>query len=270
MASLGLVGEPNARDVGGRETAGGRRVRPGVLYRSAALGRLTDEDVTALGKLRLARIVDLRDLSEIAVAPPDRLPADPPPVTAQPIFDPLHPVFTYVSSVLLGHDLDAGRYSALVEEGTPAAMLAIYRWFVGGDQARAGFGTVLRMLADPAELPLLVHCTAGKDRTGWLTAVVSTVLGLSKADILADYLASNDLAGPAYSAVIDAIRRLRPELGEDTLRPMFDARPEYLEAAYQEVDRLYGGFDGYLSAGLGLDEAVLAGLRANLLEDADG
>jgi protein-tyrosine phosphatase len=207
--SLGLVGEPNSRDVGGLVTVDGRQVRRGVLFRTAALGRLTDEDVVALGKLGIARVVDLRDASESAFAPPDRLPTESTPaVTSLPIYDPDHPVFTYVAAVLLGHELD--RYAALAEEGTPAAMHAIYRWFVSGEASRAGFGTVLRMLADPAQLPAIVHCTAGKDRTGWLTAIVLTVLGVSRADIAADYLATNDYAGPVYDVIIDLMRERRP------------------------------------------------------------
>ncbi|HZN74221.1 MAG TPA: tyrosine-protein phosphatase [Micromonosporaceae bacterium] len=264
--SLELVGEPNARDVGGPRTVDGRRVRRGMLYRSAALGRLTDDDVTALGKLGLARVIDMRDASEKLLAPPDRLPADPPPVTEVPIYDPGHPVFTYVSAVLLGHDLDPDRYAALAEEGTPAAMHAIYRWFVSGEQARAGFGSVLRILADPAQLPALVHCTAGKDRTGWLSTVVLSTLGVSTVDIEREYLATNELAGPVYDVIIGAMRNKRPELAADSVRPLFEARAEYLNAAYAEVDRLYDGFDGYLREGLGLDAATLDALRANLLE----
>jgi protein-tyrosine phosphatase len=262
--SLGLGGEPNARDVGGLCTADGRAVRRGRLFRSAALGRLTDDDVATLGKLGLSRVVDLRDTSEITLAPPDRLPVEPAPrVIALPVYDARHPIFTYVAAVLLGHDLEA--YSSLAEQGTPAAMAAIYRWFVTDERAREGFGTVLRMLADPVQLPVLVHCTAGKDRTGWLTAVTLRILGVAREDILADYLATNHYAGPVYGTIIGAMRDLRPELDEHAVRPLFDARAEYLEAAYEEVDRVYGGFEAYLREGLRLDPATLAALRANLL-----
>jgi len=93
--TLGLVGAPNARDLGGLPTADGRRVRSGVLYRASALGRLADQDVAALGRLRLSCVVDLRDSSEIRVAPADRLPAEPgPAVRHSPLFDPRPPGFT--------------------------------------------------------------------------------------------------------------------------------------------------------------------------------
>jgi protein-tyrosine phosphatase len=261
---LGLVGAPNARDIGGLVTADGRRVRTGLLYRASALGRLTDEDVVALRRLGLRTVVDLRDVSEVELAPPDRLPEPLPEITALPIYDPEHPVFTYVSAVLLGHDTRG--YTALAEEGTPGAMMAIYRWFVTGEAARASFGAAVRLVADPEALPALLHCSAGKDRTGWLTAIVLTVLGVDRAAIETEYLVSNLLAAELNEAILAAMRERRPDLDEDALRPVFEARLEYLEAAYAEVERVYGTFDAYLRDGLGLDDAVLSALREALLD----
>lgn len=261
---LGLSGAPNARDLGGLVAADGRRVRRGALFRASALGRLTDDDVTTLGGLGLVRVIDLRDISEITLAPPDRLPNTPPAVARLPIYDPRHPVFTYVAAVMLGHDLDG--YGALAQEGTPGAMAAIYRWFVSGDAARSRFAEAVRLLADRAQLPALVHCTAGKDRTGWLTTIVLTVLGVDRADIVADYLATNDYSDSVNQAILDAMRAHRPGVDEDAIRPVLDARLEYLDAAYAEVERVYGTFDAYLSDGLSVTPDVRDALRANLLE----
>lgn len=265
MRGLGLEGAPNARDLGGLVTGEGRTVREGVLFRAQALGRLTDSDVARLGKLGLRTVVDLRDASESAFGPPDRLPDPPPHVAALPIFDSRHPVFTYVSAVLLGRD-GGGDYAALAEEGTPGAMTAIYRWFVTGEIARARFGQAVRLLADPDRLPALVHCTVGKDRTGWLTAIVLTILGVRRDDIEADYLATNAAAAQVNEQILAAMRRVRPDLDPEHVRPVLEARSPYLAAAYAEVDRVYGGFDGYLRHGLGLDDRVLDALRANLLD----
>ena len=134
--SLGLVGAPNARDLGGLVTADGWRVRPGILLRAPALGRLADRDVAVLAGLGPAYVVDLRDASEIADAPPDRLPAAPAPVVRHlPLFDPRHPVFTYLSAVLQGHHGEG--YQGLREQGTPTAMCAVYRWLVADPRAEA-------------------------------------------------------------------------------------------------------------------------------------
>ncbi|MFC0003175.1 tyrosine-protein phosphatase [Micromonospora siamensis] len=258
-----LVGAPNARDLGGLLGAGGRRVRAGRLIRTPALGRLTDEDLPVLGKLGAACVVDLRDASEIDVAPPDRL-AGEPRLVHLPVHDAAHPVFTYVSAVLLGHDLAA--YDELAAEGTPAAMAAIYRWFVTGSSARTGFGTAVRLAAEPGNLPLVFHCSAGKDRTGWLTVVLLTALGVDEATIRADYLRNNELTASLREVLLEAMGRRHPGLDPETVRPVLEVRPEYLDAAYDEVRRVHGSFEAYLRDGLGVDATTVAALRENLLD----
>ncbi|MGC3861572.1 tyrosine-protein phosphatase [Micromonospora chersina] len=258
-----LVGAPNARDLGGLPTTDGRRVRAGRLIRTAALGRLADEDLPVLGKLAPACVVDLRHGTEQAVAPPDRL-AGEPRLVHLPVFDATHPVFTYVSAVLLGHDLDA--YEELAREGMPGAMAAIYRWFVTGETARKGFGAAVRLAADAANLPLLFHCSAGKDRTGWLSVVLLTALGVEEPAIRADYLRHNELTESLREVLLAAMTRRRPDLDPAVARPLLEVRPEYLDAAYEEVRRVHGSFDAYLRDGLGITDETLAALRANLLE----
>jgi protein-tyrosine phosphatase len=258
--SLGLTGAPNTRDLGGLTTAEGREIMPGLVFRAAALGRLTDEDVVALGRLGLTDLLDLRHGSEIDNAPPDRLPAGPA-VAHIPIFDPAHPVFTYVSAVLLGHDLSG--YASLAVEGTPGAMVEVYRWFVSAPAARAAFGTALRRIA-AASGPLLFHCSAGKDRTGWLSAVLLGALGVDRATIVEDYVLTNEVTASDIEKILDILESRRgvpPEL----VRPVLSALPKYLDAAYGEVAARYGTLDGYLRAGLGLDDAELDALRTRLL-----
>jgi protein-tyrosine phosphatase len=258
-----LTGAPNSRDLGGLVAAGGRRVRAGRLIRTAALGRLTDDDLPILGKLGVACVVDLRDDSEIAVAPPDRLVGDPR-VVHVPIHDPQHPVFTYVSAVLLGHDLTA--YEALAREGTPAAMAGIYRWFVSSTIARTGFAEAVRMAAQPDNLPLLFHCSAGKDRTGWLSVILLTALGVDDSAIRRDYLRSNELTESLQEVILAAMQARQPALDVESVRPVLQVRPEYLDAAYGEVERVYGSFDGYRRDGLGISDDVITALRRHLLD----
>ncbi|MEU2701609.1 MULTISPECIES: tyrosine-protein phosphatase [Micromonospora] len=258
-----LVGAPNARDLGGLPTTDGRRVRAGRLIRTPALGRLTDEDLPVLGKLGPACVVDLRDVHEQAVAPPDRLVGEPRTVHL-PVYDAAHPVFTYVSAVLQGHDLDA--YAALAREGMPGAMTAIYRWFVTGESARAGFGAAVRLASEGANLPLLFHCSAGKDRTGWLSVVLLTALGVEDEAIRADYLVHNELTESLREVLLSAMIQRRPDLDPAVARPLLEVRPEYLDAAYDEVRRAHGSFDAYLRDGLGVTDADRAALRERLLE----
>ncbi|MEO3777922.1 tyrosine-protein phosphatase [Micromonospora sp. B11E3] len=258
-----LVGAPNARDLGGMVGADGRRVRAGRLIRTPALGRLTDEDLPVLEKLAPACVVDLRDDSEIVAGPADRLVGEPR-VVRLPVYDAAHPVFTAVAEVLLGHDL--GAEATLAVQGSPAAMAAIYRWFVTGEGARASFGAAVRLAAEAENLPLLFHCTAGKDRTGWLSVVLLTALGVDEAAIRADYLRTNAQTESLREVVLQAMQARQPVLAEAAIRPLLEVRGEYLDAAYDEVRRVHGSFDGYLRDGLGLTGAHLAALRDNLLD----
>jgi protein-tyrosine phosphatase len=238
-------------------------VRAGTLIRSGALGRLTDGDLPVLARLGVACVLDLRYAEEIAAAPANRL-AGAPRLVHVPVHDAGNPVFTYVAEVLLGHD-PAG-FEGLARQGTPGAMAQIYRWFVSGAPARAGFGAAVRLAARPENLPLLFHCSAGKDRTGWLTVILLTALGVDEAAIRADYLRSNELTESLREVILAAMRARRPGLDVAAVRPVLEVRAEYLDAAYDEVRRAYGSFDRYLRAGLGLDDEVLAALRTHLLD----
>jgi protein-tyrosine phosphatase len=258
-----LTGAPNARDLGGLVGADGRRVRAGVLVRASGLGRLVDDDLPTLGKLGLSCVLDLRAAREIEVAPPDRLVGEPR-VVHVPVHDPEHPVFTYVSAVMLGHDLSA--YEALAREGTTGAMEAIYRWFVAGAAAREAFTRAVAIVAEPANLPLLYHCSAGKDRTGWLSVILLTALGVDRDAIRADYLRTNDLADGTNEAILGAMLVRRPGLDLEAIRPVLEARESYLAAAYDEVERRHGGMDAYLRDALGIDDTLRSALRKRLLD----
>ncbi|MCW2637993.1 MAG: hypothetical protein JWP76_299 [Dactylosporangium sp.] len=265
---LGLVGAPNTRDFGGIVTADGRRLREGMLLRAGGLGRLTDGDVAKLAERKLACVVDLRDASEINAAPPDRLPTDPSPrVRHIPVFDPDHPVFTYVSAALMGHDVAPVAPVAPVD-GSPGAMLAIYRWMVTDPRAGAGFTAAVRAVAEAGGEPLLFHCSAGKDRTGWLSVIVLSILGVDRDTIVADYLATNDYSRATHVAIMNAMRAKGRMVHPEVLLPLFEARLEYLTAAYGEVERGYGDMDRYVRDGLGVDDETADRLRELLLHRA--
>jgi protein-tyrosine phosphatase len=259
---LGLVGAPNTRDFGGIVTTEGRRLREGVLLRAGALGRLTDGDVAKLAQRKLTCVVDLRDASEINAAPPDRLPTEPSPrVRHIPVFDPDHPIFTYVSAVLMGHQVAP----AAPVDGSPGAMLGIYRWMVTDAGARAGLGAALRAVAEAGGEALLFHCSAGKDRTGWLSATVLSILRVDPETIVADYLATNDYSRATHVAIMNAMRANGRVAHPEVLLPLFEARLEYLTAAYGEVKRGYGDMDRYVRDGLDVDDETADTLRQLLL-----
>jgi protein-tyrosine phosphatase len=255
-----LQGAPNARDLGGLTGADGRRVRPGALLRAPALARLTEADVERLRHAGLVAVIDMRDRSEIDPQRPDRLPAGPE-VIHIPIFEADHDVFAFVAAIL-------HRQTVQVEPhvGDPvSAMRGVYRWLVSSPVARTGFARAVRVVAAAAGRPVLYHCSAGKDRTGWLSVILLTVLGVGPDAIAADYLRTNADAREVIEKAAAAVSR-RWDLDPVRVAPLLAVAPEYLAAGYEEVERAYGTFDEYLSRGLGLDEPLLRDLRASLLE----
>ena len=258
--SLGLINAANARDLGGYPTADGRRVRRGLLYRASALHRLTEADVEAVRGLRLACLIDLRHPAEVELIGANRLPTPPPGrVLALPLLDPEHDIFGRIASALAR----GSGAPALPPGGTAGAMVDLYRWFVTAGLPREVCAAALRLIASPDGLPLMFHCTAGKDRTGWLAALVLSVLGVDRELIVDDYLRTNELNAEATAFLLSRYADKVADPGP--IAPLFEARREYLEAAFAEVDRL-GGMDAFVRDGLGLSEAVLADLRTNLLD----
>ncbi|MFC5665942.1 tyrosine-protein phosphatase [Kitasatospora misakiensis] len=262
--SLGLFGAVNARDLGGYRTAEGLVLRAGVALRSDGLHRLTDEDLGRLTGMGLRRIVDLRSRDEVHEAGADRV-ADGMILHHIPVFAQNFDIFATLREALA--DRDPGKQHALLGNGRAEAMMTgLYRWFVNDSIAREQFAAVLRLLADPGGSPLLFHCSAGKDRTGWTAAVLLTALGVDRETVFTDYLLTNERSAAVVTTVMEGLlaRGLMSE--PELLLPVFRAERHYLEAAFEEVEAGWPDFDAFWSDGLGLDEGVLRGLRANLLE----
>ncbi|MFG3035429.1 tyrosine-protein phosphatase [Streptomyces sp. NPDC048330] len=259
-----LQGAVNVRDLGGYRTYDGALVRHGLAYRGDHLGKLTDADVTTLAGLRLGTVVDLRIPLEVGYDGADRLPAGPVPV-ARPVTD--HGLFGQLLAAIGSRD--PVRQEEMLGGGRAAAfMREVYRTFVTETANRAALAATLRDLADPRRGPLLVHCTSGKDRTGWTSWLLLTLLGVPEAAARADYLASN-----TFRAAYDA--RLREGLKQGGLMqnpelivPLQEVRAEYLDTALDQVRASYGSLFRYVSVGLGLELRELVALRERLVADA--
>ncbi|MFJ3857771.1 tyrosine-protein phosphatase [Streptomyces sp. NPDC090085] len=256
-----LQGAVNVRDLGGYRTWTGGQVRQGLVYRSDALGKLTDADVTALSGLRLTKVVDFRIPMEVQYDGADRLPAGLAP-TARPVSD-LGLYATLVGAIGSGDPvvqeqmLGGGRAEAYMRD--------IYRTFVTSPENRAQFATTLREIADGRQGPVLYHCTSGKDRTGWLSYVLLRALAVPEETAGRDYLASNTFRA-AYDARVRAgLKQSGRMQNPDLLIPLQEVRRDYLDAATARIEADYGGFHGYLTRGLGLDLRTLAKLQDKLV-----
>lgn len=255
--ALHLPSIPNLRDIGGYRTTDGRWVKMGLLYRSDQLDRIDDQDMAAIERLGLKLVVDLRTLSERS-REPDRLPRGSRPLILDVAAD---------SQGSLGGDMRKAMTAIAAGKGAELLMEA-NRDFVSLGSARRAYAGLLNQLAEAQPQALLYHCTAGKDRTGWATAVILTLLGVPRETVMADYLASNAFLEKKNEATIKALSQSTSPIAPASLTPVLTVRPEYLESAFDEVDRRYGSFDAYLHIGLGLQPEDRKALRDRFLTGA--
>lgn len=249
---LQVEGVANFRDVGGYKTADGHRVRRERVFRSGALAHLTDAGLLKLGELGIKLVCDLRGADELADEP-DRLPS---------------PAPEYVHMPLAVQDDRRQRLRALLFNPKAVAPMLpeMYTGTIIDGNARL-YGDLLRRIADPDNLPTLIHCTAGKDRTGVGVALLLLVLGVPEDVVIADYSLSNLYFDNFFAYGKRMAHSLRwLGIRADDLHPFFVADPETMRIAIKHINTKYGSAENYLRDVAGLDDATLAALKANLLE----
>ncbi len=262
-AGLAVASVPNMRDLGGWSTRDGGRVVRGMVYRSTDLSRLTKEDHRTVGALGIRAVFDLRTVGERATAP-DVLPEG----AGYRSLDILADSTLAVPANLMKLLTDP---PAATEALTPARVLDLfgsaYREIIGLPSARSGYRELFYDLGPGADRPALLHCTTGKDRTGWAAAALLMLLGVSDEDVMAEYLLTNDLLLPALAPMFDQFRAGGGD--PEVLVPVFGVEPAYLNVALETMSGQYGSIEGYFNDGLGLDDQTLDVLRTALTEFPD-
>lgn len=234
-----VSGAANFRDVGGLP-AGGRRTRPGVLYRSGNLVQVDDDGLARLRGLGLRRIIDLRDDDEVARSP-SRLDGIDATVQRAPLF--LGSVASFFARDISLDEL----YTDIVERSADRVV------------------EVVRGIASAQ--PVLVHCTVGKDRTGVTVAIALAAAGVDRDAVVDDYARTEGfLSAERNAQVVAALRRLHPEsVHAEELATRAPAA--VMRVLLGRLDAEHGSPAGYLRAhGLTRDE--LARLRDALVDDA--
>lgn len=247
-----LQGAANFRDLGGYAAKDGRHVRWGQIYRSNSLAGLTADDYRIVKGLGVRLICDLRTDQERAEEP-TRWP-DPAP--------------DFLNSPKASLDTNM---RALFGAGpvTAASMRATFAGFYAEmpNQYAGEYKAMFRRLID-GDAPMLMHCSAGKDRTGVGSALVLSALGVSRQTIVADYVMSEQLLArqPPSPSRSSASAAMFTALPPEVIKVLMGTEPAYIESALNSIEAEYGSVDAYLDKALGVSAADIAVLRRRYLE----
>ncbi len=249
-----LATAPNFRDIGGGAGADGRLVRRGLIFRSEAVLQPSEEDIAALRGAGIVLVCDLRSDGERSHAP--------------------NRWWAGQGVELLGLDILGGirsssdAWTILREDpsgaGALRAMRTVYRELPTA--AAPHLATIFDRIAR-GDVPLLVHCTAGKDRTGFICTMILEALGVAREEAVADYLSS---AGRATETVIDHTRRMvvsrvGSAVSEAAMAALIGVERDYIEASFERIEADFGSIPAYLERQVGLDPDRRAAVRARLL-----
>ena len=247
-----LEGAANFRDFGGYAISDGGHVARGSLFRSNRLSVLTNRDRTILDGLGIRTVFDLRAPHEREA---DRT--------------------CWTHDTLVTRSYRPGHKRSLVEmsrEYPPdvaGARRLMAEFYAAMPQALAhAFGAIIRDLADGAA-PCIVHCSAGKDRTGVAAALILSALGVDRDNILADFALTDARIRPEQEmarALTDARQAQHwNRYPPDAAAVMLAADPAYLTAAFAAIDAAYGSLGGYFDEALNVTPATIAELRRRLI-----
>lgn len=235
----------NFRDYGGYAVAGGGRLKMGRLFRSAHHGAATEKDLALLGSLKIGSVIDFRGPQERDKAPSRR-----PQGFAAMVYEV---------------DGESGRMSEEIIEAfrrsTPEEATALfafsYSYIATTPKMVAAYRAFFQAAAD-VDGPSVIHCSAGKDRTGIGAALLMKALGAHEDDIMADYLLTGSLGNIQHRMGLNAVKvreMLGGEIPDHVAAALAGVAPDFLHGAFNAIGQHTGGVDGYLRDALGADEA---------------
>ncbi|MEV4557766.1 tyrosine-protein phosphatase [Kitasatospora sp. NPDC049285] len=250
----------NLRDLGGIGLPGGARVRPGLALRSGQLDQLDPVGDPMFSALGVRTVIDLRTDAERA-AFPDRVPAGAHLLVADVLADQAGSGTTAALAAALADPAAANR--ALGGGKAARALREDYRAFVTSASARQAYKQLITALAHQGGGPVLFHCTAGKDRTGWGATLVLLLLGADEATVRTEYLSVDPAVRARFAPLVERFTAAGgdPEIAD----AVFSVRAEYLAAALDTLADHWGDPESYARAGLGLKDETLDSLRGRLV-----
>ncbi|GAA0197115.1 protein tyrosine/serine phosphatase [Brevundimonas nasdae] len=245
----------NFRDYGDYAVGAGLRLRPGLLLRSAHHARASDADLERVKTLNIGTVVDLRRAGERRDQPSRRPEGFDAQVIAGTVDDGMEaPHITFLKT------------EDLTPESGRRFMERTYRRLPFDVSHRDVFSRYFRALAE-TDRPVLIHCAAGKDRTGFLAALTHHLLGVSRDDLIEDFLLTNaavDLDRRAPSVARQLEKMTGRVASHEAVVAFLGVEPDYLDAAFAEIAKRNGSLDAYLEQVLGVDAALRDRITARL------
>ncbi len=236
-----LDGGFNYRDLGGIENREGKQLRFGRLIRADEMGKLTNADLEKLTQLQLKTVVDFRDRKEINNNP-DRMPGT---------VETYHPFHINPGNL---EEVKGAYIDDLTESASTRIMGRLYQLLITDASCREQYRRFFSLLQNEENLPLLYHCTAGKDRTGVATMLILEALEVDRASIMEDYLLSNQYLEPKYGQFREK---------NAFFNAIFSVSPLYLEIAFKMMDEHFGSSICFLEDILHVDIKKMKQLYLN-------
>jgi protein-tyrosine phosphatase len=251
-----LKGTPNFRDLGGIPATDGRIVRYGVLYRSEGPEHLTKSDVVLLRRVNFRLIFDLRSKGERLTVPNLWCEGTHARIVNLNVTDDLRAAGNEMWKVISNDTSEKGVRKAMIRNYCAMTKTMIPHLHLLFDE-----------ILDKDALPVLIHCTAGKDRTGFIVALLLLALGIDRSTVKADYLLSSQFLGERFRSSISNLFvhhiGFRPRT--NIMNEMLQVRQEYLDAALTTINDVAGSVENYLREYVGLSEVRTKLLREKLL-----
>ena len=272
----------NTRDLGGMVTSDGKKIREGVLYRSAALFTASEKDLEKLSGMNLCRIYDFRGEDDRSQHPDPEIPG------CLNVWLQILPSTS--PGVTHGKDSEAElvkAFQGLIEKPEKSCLMMAdaYRKFVREEHCRKQYGSFLKDILEQAketeekgqQPAFLWHCAGGKDRAGFGAAILQEIFGVDRKDIFDDYMLTNTFMQGMAEAEAEKRRSQVTAIYGDRTEEIFssfvkaityliEARIEYLETTYKCIEEDYGDFSHYLAEGLGFSENEQEEMRRLFLE----
>ena len=253
---LNFEGISNFRDLGGYRAADGRQVQWGALYRAGTLAHSSKAHLQGLEQLNLKTLIDFRSAAE-KEQEPNRLP------------DPVGFSVVEIPTLDDGNKAMVGEIMERIETGNFEGLNPNQMMLDANRQFASTFTPQFRQFIETVQeangAPIVWHCSAGKDRTGFAAAILLRILGVPQNMVMQDYMASKQHALEARKSQLLLLRLFKGQEAADKLAVLMGVEEAWLKAAFEEIDSTWGSFDNYVRDGLKLADTDVAQLKDWLL-----